>query len=450
MLGVKSQGRGDGATLLSLGNLVSTMKKQGNSRPACNLFQDALESASKIPLGEFERAGLFGHLANLLLECGLYDVAGHLSYNVMQSSISSYGADHLLSMKNMRDLATALNCQGHFAGATMLYRRVFERLERKLGTFHPDTLEATRRLADSLRCQLHDQDSIRLLKASLKLQETAHGYPLETPMMKTSLGVTYALKGLWNDAEALMVQALDGYQELHGLNREWTSWTTEILEIIRSLRTSQSQELEGETEFSKLIGTTTPYLGLILEAFPLRYEDTDSPFITKSDRAIVVAAANGDYAKVEANLREAKTKDGIVISRALRAAAANHQLEVVRLILDSSVSANEGGAFYGSSLQAAAFSDDRAIVELLIDRKADINQQGGVFGAALQATIISRNENMLCWLINLVGLNQIFQDTLDSALCTAVLIGEEGCVVELLDAGARINAADNLVGTVLQ
>ena len=445
---ISSQGLGDRATLFSLANLILAVKQQGNSRAALSLFQDALESGSEMLLGETERASFLGHLATLLLECGMYDIAAFLSYTVMQSSISSNGQDELLSLNNMGDLATALNCQGYSAGAEMLYRRALQRLERVLGTDHPETLKTNRRLADTLRCQLRDQDCIRLLKASSKLQEKEYGESnLEISMMQTSLGAIYALKGLWNDAEEMMMQALDGYRESHDLDQKWTSWTEEILEIIRSVRDAQFKGLTipYETKLKRLIEMTTPYLGPTLEADLLRYEDTDSPFTLSSDRAIIVAATNGDFDKIQANITNSK-----IIPRALRAAAANHQIEVVRLILDSGVSANVGGAFYGTPLQAAALSGDRPIIDLLMDRKANINHRGGVFGTALQAAILSRKATIVRHLIMLAGQDQIYQDTLDSALLTAVQVGEEECVVDLLNVHANINAADNLVGSALQ
>ena len=439
----------DQIALLAVGNLTLAMKYQGKSEAAASLLKDVLESTDKITV---ENRKLLSQLASLELDCGRYNVAGSLFYDAARESISASGAEHLSSSNDMSGLALTLSCRGQFAGAEMIYRLALDSLTYTIGYDPPDALIIARRLADCLRFQQCDEESIRLLEIRLDLQKKENfTINLESLLMKVSLGAMYVWQGYLNDARRMMEQVLSGMKELPELGSIWTSWIESILEAIRQLKQSLREKREDscESRFSELAGLMGPGLGPILESNPWRYMDIDSPFTPVPHRVVILAAANGDCGKIKDYINR-DTPSMRILSRALRAAAANHQLPAVRLLLDSGVSVNAEGAFYGTSLQAAAFSGDAEIVKFLMSNKANVNIKGGIFGSAMEAAVVTRKDDIVSLLIMLAGHNGLSQDILDSALLRAVRNGGLVCVDRLVDAGANIDAEDNLFGSALQ
>ena len=438
-------GRRSTPTLLTADNLVSCLRYQGKHQDAYNLLRDALESTDLIIPDTVSHVKLLSTLAKLAFDCKENDVAESLSCDVVRKSICLYGDKHPFTLNRMSDLAAILSWTGGFSSAEAMSRRALDGLEQTLGTDHPCCLKAGRRLADYISFQRRYDDASLRLKQILKTQElrmeTHHPDTLST---MRSLGAVYAFRGYLKDAEVLLDQALSGHEKCFGLDHPHTKWTPAALAHVKALQKKQSPvEEEEQRESHEILG---PQSRSILENKRHRHVYTNSTFPWPIEGAVIQLAGDGDQERLK-NILDEIGVDTHILGRALREAAANTQEKVVRLLLDYNAPINLQSGFHGTALQAASFAGSKAVVQLLLDGKADLNLEGGRFGNAIRAAILGRHTDIVGLLLDS---GKVSQDVLNSSIQLALRTGDTNCIHQILQAGAEINARDNLFGTPLQ
>ena len=127
----------------------------------------------------------------------------------------------------------------------------------------------------------------------------------------------------------------------------------------------------------------------------------------------------------------------------------DHNIELIRLLLDRGVNINAQGGRYGNALQAAVFSGKIDVIQLLLDKGADINAQSGEYGSALQAAVVRGNIKVIRLLLDMGADVNTQGGKYGNAFTAAIDTTDMEIIELLLEKGANVNAQDEECGSAL-
>ena len=448
---IRISGTGALPTLLSAGTLTMALEYQGNHYSAYSLIRDALENADttmSLPT-LIPYAYLSNILADLVQECGMYDLAEALYYYVVRLAIDLYGGSHPYTLNRLSDMALMIALQGNMSGAEAMTRRALDGLEEALGTDHPHCLRSAQRLADYVRYQKRYGEASARLKGILSIQEIRPGpdHP-DTLSTKSSLGAVYAQEGYLIDAARLLDEAYTGQKSRLPPKHSDMMWTYHALAGLRALK-ENSTKRSDEERHPELLDFLGPKSNSAARSDIQRNRHCDSAFWTKVENQVISAAMEGNQIRTRELINEHIANEADpsrIIGRAFREAAANSHRGLIISLLEIGANIDSIGGFHGTALQAASFAGSDVIVQLLLDREANVNIRGGVLDNALRAAIVGHHPNIACLLLK----HSPEQEVLDSSIASAIATRQQEILLHLLQKGANPNARDSIFGTPLQ
>ena len=168
------------------------------------------------------RARLQGALGGVYYDIGLYDEAGPLLEEALDTRLRILGKDHIDVAESQQRLASLLNTRAEYVRAEQLRRASLATRTRLLGAQHLDVAEAQHRLANTLRASGEYEEPEALYRESLATRQLLHGGDhLEVADSFNNLAEVLKLQGEHEKAEALhreslaMRRRLFGDQSLH-------------------------------------------------------------------------------------------------------------------------------------------------------------------------------------------------------------------------------------------
>jgi hypothetical protein len=193
------------STLISMGNLATTLWQQGDL-PGARLLQEQTLAIKQAALGEEHPSTLtsMNNLATTLRQQGDLPGARLLQEKTLDICRRVLGEEHPATLTAMNNLAATLWEQGDLPGARLLEEQALDIRRRVLGEEHPDTLTSMNNLAGTL-WQQGDLPGARLLfEKTLTISRRVLGeeHP-NTVTSKESLAITLENLGEHAAAQAL-------------------------------------------------------------------------------------------------------------------------------------------------------------------------------------------------------------------------------------------------------
>jgi tetratricopeptide (TPR) repeat protein len=142
------RGADDRSTLMSMGYLADTYRKQGRFTEAAKMEEEVLAKC-KVILGEDHPATLTSmhNLALTYQNQGKLTDAAKMGEEVLAKCEVILGEDHPDTLTSMHNLALTYRKQGKLTDAAKMNEEVFAKLKVILGEDHPDTLTSMHNLA---------------------------------------------------------------------------------------------------------------------------------------------------------------------------------------------------------------------------------------------------------------------------------------------------------------
>ncbi len=252
-------GPDDTATLRSTGGLAHVLGQLGRTDAAIPLFQQTLGAQERYlgPKHPLTRATRH-NLANLLILNGDLKRAEPLIQNMLTDPNEASDPDHPMVLRALQAQALFLQKSGDSAAAAALYRDVWDRRERVLGRFHPDTLLTRNNLAVTLGDSGAVDEALTLLLDILQdpdLPRTEHPTHLR---LRHNLGHFLMTAGQTDEAAHILQCVLEARTHILGPNQAdtlRTRWT-----YAESLA-AQGQKQEAQVIFQSVIHKAETHLG---------------------------------------------------------------------------------------------------------------------------------------------------------------------------------------------
>jgi ankyrin repeat protein len=460
---MKASGRGDIATLSTLGNLALTMRHQGRSQEAYEMLRDALEFTSTSMFQSMAHITTVSILAKLLKDCRFYDFSAFLSRDVLMASMNFLGFDDPFTLNRLSDLAVVLSKQGKYRLSEEISSRALNGLGKCLGTDHPHTLRTAKRLANYMRFQgKYDEACVRLdrtLKSQKKQLGTAHPDTLSTIC---GLAATYVLQGRVREGELHLRHAEREQLRVLGDQHLDTRWTAHALSLIDDFHQPFGEDVDREAAKQGMLDFLRKPSGTIpissskdstkssAPSSMTAIEAPNNPHPENIDIALRVAAMKGDEIAVQAALSRGARIDstGGFCGTALQAASLAGHENIVNTLLKAAAQVNAQGGLFGTALCAASFGGHTVIVRRLLAAGADPNAKEGTRSSSLKAAVAMRHQDIIQALLGAhESLNSISDGT---ALHDASMTGQEDTVHALLEKGADPNIPTGFFGGALQ
>ena len=177
-------------------------------------------------------------------ENGLYNAAGELQLEVLESTRRTLGAEHPHTLTNMGNLAWTYNRQGRMEEAEQLHLQTLEANRRLLGAEHPHTLGIMHNLAWTYNEQGRTGEAAQLQLQVLESRRRVLGaeHP-DTLMTMDNLASIYYRRGQTEEAGRLQLQVLESMRRVLGAEHPDTLMTMDNLAL-----TYNEQGRMGEAE----------------------------------------------------------------------------------------------------------------------------------------------------------------------------------------------------------
>ncbi|KFY76476.1 hypothetical protein V499_03898 [Pseudogymnoascus sp. VKM F-103] len=188
---------------------------------------------------------------------------------------------------------------------------------------------------------------------------------------------------------------------------------------------------QNSTKLGKVRGNVEKTVSLLLE--------DGAKFNAQSLQS---AAADGNLEAVRLLLAEGTDVNGLSgeYGYALVAAAHNGHEAMALGLLKNGAEVNAHGGIYGCALVAAAESGDEKMVYILLQAGAEVNAKGGKYAGALEAAAAMGHANMVKILLKRGANVNTQKGKYGGALASAACAGHAEVVEILVEGGANINA----------
>ncbi len=198
-------------TLLSMADLATTLRREGQLTDAEKMLRQTLES-QRLVIGPENPSTLstMVDLATTLGEQGRPTEQEALLRQALAAQRRVLGPEQSDTLKSMNNLADTLGAEGNFSGAEELLRQTLEIERRVLGVDHPDTLRTMYNLAADLGFDGHLAEAEKLQRETLASRLRVLGPDhADTLTSMDSLANILQLEGHLAEAEALHRQTLE-------------------------------------------------------------------------------------------------------------------------------------------------------------------------------------------------------------------------------------------------
>ncbi|PPR06941.1 hypothetical protein CVT26_004129 [Gymnopilus dilepis] len=205
-------------TLVSMTNLVSTIRHQGRFEEAEKLGVEVLNNCQRVlGMNHPDTLTSMTHLASIFWNQGRFDEAEKLGVEVFVICQMVLGSDHPNTLSCMNNLATVFQTQGRYTEAEKLEVEALTIHQRVLGPEHPDTLASMNNLALTFGCQGRFVEAQKLQMEALEICQRVLGeeHP-DTLAIMGNLASTFQSQGRFARAERLQVEVLTFYQRVLG------------------------------------------------------------------------------------------------------------------------------------------------------------------------------------------------------------------------------------------
>ncbi|KAI9828117.1 MAG: hypothetical protein M1832_003644 [Thelocarpon impressellum] len=251
-------------TLLSMGNLATSLYHQGRLKEAEELEVEVLDMRKEVlGLRHPDTLISMGNLAISLQQQGRWKEAEELEVEVLDMRKEVLGLRHPDTLRSMGNLALTRQQQGRWKEAEELEVEVLDMTKEVLGLRHPDTLRSMGNLALTRQQQGRWKEAEELEVEVLDMMKEVLGlrHP-DTLISMGNLASTRRQQGRWKEAEELEVEVLDMTKEVLGLRHPDTLRSMGNLASTRQQqgRWKEAEELEIEVlEMCKeVVGRTHP------------------------------------------------------------------------------------------------------------------------------------------------------------------------------------------------
>ena len=244
-------------TLRSMGNLASTLSKQGDLGEARELQERVLEGCRRVSGEEHpDTLTSMNNLAVTLRAQGDLRGARELQEQVLETRRRVSGEEHPDTLASMNNLAVTLHAQGELRGARELQEQVLETRRRVSGEEHPDTLTSMNNLAATLHAQGELRGARELQERVLETQRRVfgEGNP-DTLASMSNLAVILNAQGDFEEARELEERVLEGHRRVLGeAHPETLTSMNNLASMLRALgelvtaRKLEERVLEGRRQ----------------------------------------------------------------------------------------------------------------------------------------------------------------------------------------------------------
>ena len=203
------------------------------SRQALAIYEESHEPAET---GIATATHTLGHL--LLLK-GDFEGAQVLMQEALQAREELLGSDHPDTAMSVRMLGDILYEKGDLISAEPLFLRALAIQERTLGPCHPQlahTLFTYANVLERKDTKADDLAAVELHKRLLDIYKTTDCSGFRLSYVHSHLGRLLGAQGFFDEAEQLLMRALEILLPLTEPNDEDVVWTRENLEIVRNNR----------------------------------------------------------------------------------------------------------------------------------------------------------------------------------------------------------------------
>ncbi|CAD7696842.1 unnamed protein product [Ostreobium quekettii] len=173
---------------------------------------------------------------------------------------------------------------------------------------------------------------------------------------------------------------------------------------------------------------------------------------SKDEQALIMAATDGDFEKVEMLLDKGVDPDVTTArdSTPLMLAAFRGHLEIVEALIDAGADVNSTDIDELTSLHWASQRNHTMVVRVLLESGADLNKQGSKMSTPLFFAAQSDATSTLAFLLQRDGIEvELMNFQGWTPLIVASDMGHEGSVGLLLEAGANTTARSQAMATAL-
>jgi tetratricopeptide (TPR) repeat protein len=238
-------------TLATMANLAEALRGLGDLPGASELVEQAL-SGLRDSLGPENPRTIttLANLGTLRLEMGNLPVAQQLLEEALSMDRRVLGPDHPGTLKAMNNLATTLKARGEFTEARKLQEEALEISRSVLGAEHPDVLRLMNNLAVGLSHEGRLSESLKLSEEALALREKVLGpeHP-ETLGSATNVASTLRQQGNLSTARNLQEKILRVECKLKGAEHPETLNSMNNLALIFDAQGAllEARQLHEET-----------------------------------------------------------------------------------------------------------------------------------------------------------------------------------------------------------
>ncbi|MCZ6688142.1 MAG: tetratricopeptide repeat protein [Planctomycetota bacterium] len=200
------------AAMVALARLLVVVGKREEANEICQRSLEMLEIVSPT-----DSADPLSTLAAVLFDLNRRDESGRVRRIVLESVQQRMGSDHPRTALAMRRMGSMLMIRGEYREAERLYRRVLDYHQQRLGDDHAQTLASMSRMAKLLlkmgRWKEAEELQRRVLVGFGRIFGEAHP---DTFLAETDLAWVLVKTGDWREAERLLAKGLDRSKRVLG------------------------------------------------------------------------------------------------------------------------------------------------------------------------------------------------------------------------------------------
>ncbi len=192
-------------------------------------------------------------LGNLLLLKGDFEGAQVLMQEALQAREEILGSDHTDTALSVRMLGDILCARGDLIAAEPLYLRALAIQERALGPCHPQLAHMLFDYAlvfERRDTKADDLAAVELFRRLLDIYKTTHCTGFRLSYVHSHLGRLLGNQGFFDEAEQLLLRALEILLPLTDPDDEDLVWVQEQLAIVRNNRVAIKEWTESQSASS--------------------------------------------------------------------------------------------------------------------------------------------------------------------------------------------------------
>lgn len=195
-------------------------------------------------------------LGNLLLLKGDFEGAQVLMHEALQAREEILGSDHPDTAMSVRMLGDIFCARGDLISAEPLLLRALAIQERALGPCHPQLAHMLYDYANVLErkdTKVDDLAAVELFRRLLDIYKTTHSTGFRLSNVHSHLGRLLGNQGFFDEAEQLLLRALEILLPLTAPNDEDLVWVRENLEIVQNNRVAVKEWTDSQGVSSAVV-----------------------------------------------------------------------------------------------------------------------------------------------------------------------------------------------------